>query len=600
MKKPLSLFVLAVPVALAALSMMPLPAAAGIDDLAGTKPGDLAFPTFADADSCKLCHGGGVQGDTSFLPADTWAGTMMGNAARDPVFFAALTVANQDLPGVGTYCLRCHSPIAFVRGHATPPDGSAFDAIDKQGIGCATCHRMTEAPAPNGPYLLGDAQIYYDDNQAVHGPYATCDVNDPLSSCSPAHETLYSASLSDSRFCGQCHQVTNPEVHLLDALGMDTGVEFPLDTTYEEWEKSAYSAVGTPAFASCIDCHMIKKQGAFPVTSIGGTPDRTDPRKHTFVGGNHWGIEAVMVKNPDRVMKYPAAFDLAKQSTLESLAGSVKVTLTGAPAQAMPGDVLTLKVKAENLTGHKFPTGYAESRRAWIAVGVTDASMNDTVLVGAYDAATGTIQANPPTRVYRAVHGQWNGTMPVAEEHLANHDSIVSDTRIPPLGFIPSLTTMPTPEIDYGDGQGGVRNFDEATFMITLPAGLSGAIDVWAKVLYQSMTKEYIDFLVAANTTDSLGQELASIYDQTGKAPPLPAGMAKVTVMLPAGTSSSSSGGGMGGMGGAGGSSSAGAGGGGGEDGGCGCRVVGVPDEAPSAWIFAAISALIAARRRRR
>jgi hypothetical protein len=45
---------------------------------------------------------------------------MMANAARDPVFFAALAVANQDLPSVGTFCIRCHAPIGFVRGHATP------------------------------------------------------------------------------------------------------------------------------------------------------------------------------------------------------------------------------------------------------------------------------------------------------------------------------------------------------------------------------------------------------------------------------------------------------------------------------------------------
>src|SRR5690242_11677956 len=92
-------------------------AGASIGSLKGTKPGDLAFPNFSDADACASCHGGGISGDTSFLASDTWAGTMMANAARDPVFFAALAVANQDKPGVGTYCLRCHSPTAFVSGH---------------------------------------------------------------------------------------------------------------------------------------------------------------------------------------------------------------------------------------------------------------------------------------------------------------------------------------------------------------------------------------------------------------------------------------------------------------------------------------------------
>src|SRR3954465_14442923 len=146
--------------ALAFISLLALEgsALAGIGTLKGTKPGDLMFPDFADADNCASCHGGGINGDTSFLPSDTWAGTMMANAARDPVFFAALAGANQDKPGVGTYCLRCHSPTAFVNGHATPPDGSAVDAIDKQGIGCETCHRATQSTGADAPYILSDAQ----------------------------------------------------------------------------------------------------------------------------------------------------------------------------------------------------------------------------------------------------------------------------------------------------------------------------------------------------------------------------------------------------------------------------------------------------------
>ncbi len=269
---------------LAALSAAP--ALAGIDDLKGTKPGDLAFPDFANADGCANCHGGGFMSDTTYLPTDTWAGTMMANAARDPVFFAALTIANQDTPGVGTFCLRCHSPIGFVQGHATPPDGSAFDSVDKQGIGCETCHRATQSPAPDAPYFLGDAQLVFTEDTSKHGPYPGCDAMDPESACSPAHTTVLETGLADSRFCGQCHQVTNPGVNLRDALGVDTGVAFPLDTTYAEWESSDYAKPGNAVAASCIDCHMPKKAGTWPVTKLFGSPLRTDPREHGFVGGN--------------------------------------------------------------------------------------------------------------------------------------------------------------------------------------------------------------------------------------------------------------------------------------------------------------------------
>lgn len=588
--------------------MLPASSAlAGIGDLGGTKPGDLAFPDFSDADGCGNCHGGGFRGDTTYLPTDTWAGTMMGNAARDPVFFAALTVANQDAPGVGTYCLRCHSPIGFVKGHAAQPDGSLFDAIDKQGVGCETCHRAKQSALPEGPYLYSDAQLVYDEVTAKHGPYPTCDMSDPNSACSPAHETVLDTGLASSRFCGQCHQVTNPDVHLRDATGADTGLEFPLDTTYEEWEKSAFGTVGDPSFASCADCHMPKKIGMWPVTKLPFSPERTDPREHAFVGGNHWGIQAVMEANPDRVAAYPAAFDLALQRTLDNLAASVKVTMMGAPASLKPGDSFEITVHVENLTGHKFPTGYAESRRAWIAVGFSDGAQMETALAGAYDMATGHIQASPATHVYRAQHGKWDGAAGQPEEHLALHDMIISDTRIPPKGFGATATTTPTAEIDFGDGQGGYNHFDEMKFTLAAPAG-AGEMTLWARVYYQSMTREYIEFLKNENTTDAKGDELEAIYQATGEAPPIAAGQAEAKVMFPAAptTASSTSGaGGGGGAGAAGGGGGAGGNGGsggkgGGEGGGCGCRVEGGAGSAGGASLAGLLVASFAARRRRR
>ena len=59
-----------------------------------------------------------------------WRGSLKAHAARDPFFRAALAVANQDAPEMGRHCLRCHVPAAFLNDHLTPPDGSAFDALD--------------------------------------------------------------------------------------------------------------------------------------------------------------------------------------------------------------------------------------------------------------------------------------------------------------------------------------------------------------------------------------------------------------------------------------------------------------------------------------
>lgn len=587
--------------ALGLLSLLSRRASAGMDDLQGTQPGALPNDgEFKSAENCSGCHRAAPNAEPpqprDYMPFDSWTGTMMANAARDPVFFAALAVANQDAPGVGTFCLRCHSPISFVRGHATPADGSGFDPaveaegiVDGQGVGCDSCHRATTALPPNDPYFLGNAQIVfgYEFNDAggliKYGPYDNV--------ASPAHAGKQQPALADSRFCGQCHQVTNPDVLLRDATGTPTTHEFPLDTTYEEWAASDFYD-GKPEAKSCIDCHMKKKIGEWPVTKF-GEPLHTDPRDHLLVGGNHWGIQAVMAANESRAQSYANGFQLALARTLETIASAAKVTLVEAPSQAAAGDQVQVTVRVENLTGHKFPTGYAESRRAWIALVLVDAAGAERPLLGGYDIGTGEIQAEPPTREYRAVHGRWNDTVGEKEEHLALHDMIISDTRIPPKGFIASETTKPTQEIDFGDGNGGYRNYDEATFAVTLPADTSGSQTLSARVYYQSMTREYIEFLRSENTTNDKGEALAEIYQATGEAPPLPVSQADAAIVIQ--SAPVTTGGGGGGAGGAGGAEPPPAG----EDDGCGCRTTG---SSGAGWLQATVAGLAlasaAARRR--
>lgn len=598
-----------------ALGLLSHEAAAGIDDLQGTGPDEMPQPNnLGTAERCAGCHRAEIQEHQDYMPTDTWAGTMMANAWRDPVFKAALAIANQDAPGVGTFCLRCHSPIGFLNGRATPPDGSGFDPeasvdgkiIDGQGVSCSACHRALTTPGADDGYIIGNAQLVFDVTPAVAGFTATPMVSGPYEDVvSESHTGERTPELAESAFCGQCHQVTNPEIKLKDADGSETNVEFPLDTTYEEWASSDFRNGGSSP-QSCVDCHMQRRTGEVPVGDRG--PTRTDPRTHILVGGNHWGIQAVMAANPARAADYADSFQLALDSTLKSLASAASVTLVEAPQEAAPGDEIAVTVRVENLTGHKFPTGYAESRRAWIAVFLVDEDGVERPLLGGYDADTGEIQHEPATHEYRAVHGRWNSDAGVGEkeEHLALHDMIISDTRIPPKGFVPSRTTQPTQEVDFTDGNGGYRNYDEARFTLTVPADAFGRQTLSARVYYQSMTKEYIEFLQSANSTDETGDDLLAIYEETGEAPPIlvAADDAEAPLDLGEPPVNASSGNGAGGSdssgNGTGGDSSTGGNvGRSGDDGGCGCRM---PGNAPNGWLPAGLAglALAAAARRRR
>ncbi|WP_433933710.1 MYXO-CTERM sorting domain-containing protein [Sorangium cellulosum] len=596
-----------------AIGLLSHEAAAGIDDLQGTTPSDMPQPNnLGTAERCDGCHLAESEDARDYMPMDTWAGTMMANAWRDPVFKAALTIANQDAAGIGTFCLRCHSPIGFLNGKATPPDGSGFDAagdgvvVDGQGVSCNVCHRAlpTKGSDNTESYFLGNAQLVFD-----HSPEAAGFINTPVmygpyeNIASRSHVGEQAPMLADSRFCGQCHQVTNPEVMMRDASGQETNIEFPLDTTYEEWASSDFGD-GKPSEKSCIDCHMRRKAGEWTVAD--NAPLRTDPRDHLIVGGNHWGIQAVMAADPARAAERATSFQLALDRTLESLASAASVTLVEAPEQAEPGGEITVTVRVENLTGHKFPTGYADSRRAWIAVFLVDEAGVERPLLGGYDADTGEIQRAPATHEYRAVHGRWNSEASAGEkgEHLALHDMIISDTRIPPKGFVPSQTTQPTQEIDFSDGNGGYRNHDEASFTLTVPTDAFGAQTLSARVYYQSMIREYVEFLRSANVTDTKGEELMAIYEATGEAPPILVASedAPIDLGAPPDTTGSGSGGGDGGSGGdgVGGSPTGGAADGARDDGGCGCRT---PGHGHDRWLPAALAGLAlasaAARRRR-
>jgi hypothetical protein len=512
---------------------------------AGTPPGGLAGGTpFDGATACKSCHGG-VKTDsgTVYMPWDTWAGSMMANAARDPLFLASVSVAEQDKPGSGSFCLRCHTPSAYVESRVTPGNGSALNDVDREGVQCAVCHRSidgSQAPTSDAsaPYL-GNAQLYFDVGASgvrYHGPYDD-------SEFTPAHDAVGDPFVGrdDSRLCGQCHQVDNPTEHLYDASGHDTGAPFPLDTTYEEWQHSSYAS-GANA-QSCQSCHMPVEPGSWPVGDGGGNRDQ--PPRHDFVGGNDWGPALVKAANPGL---RDDAYDTTRAAAQANLRAAAKLEIKALPTDGGAGGSVDMTVRVTNLAGHKLPTGYADGRRAWLEVAVVDGTGAAAVQSGAYDATAGTLTEDAQLRLYEAVHGR--GGNP--EDHIAQHQQILRDTRIPPAGFQPTAHTMPIGPITFSSGAG----YDDAPFHVKLPATPGADVTVRVRLVYQAMTAAHVAALASANTTDNRGTQLMQLWQQTGGAAPFV--MAEVTRTVHVGAASTADGG-----------TDAPGGGGGGS--GCGC-----------------------------
>jgi hypothetical protein len=474
----------------------------------GTQPG-LAS-ALEDPSACSACHRGNNATTLPFMPHSSWSGSMMANATRDPLFWAALDVANQDAasigkPGVGDYCLRCHTPRGWLGGNVvkTASGGIAADgekgcrllgtpaaregkSNDYIGVDCHFCHRLMPGGPQGQPGLIGNANAWVDDeanctnpNGDVYGgpcrrgPYRY-EKGDPLE---PPHGHVYSDYHRQSALCGSCHDVTSPDTDegplktLIRADGSDSGRPFPIERTYTEWTRSLFAEAilrdgfgdaprGTPAVArerTCQGCHMPSSADANARACLqnpAGSRTGNLP-VHEFAGANTW-VPAIIkgeyaaTLGSGRPGDYDRAI-AAAQAMLQSSA-ALAATVTGyAPPAAGEPATLDLRVEVTNLSGHKLPTGYAEGRRMWINVQVRDAQDRLVAESGAYDAAGAVLTEDAQARVYEVQQGIWDAATQRCrideggrkQFHFVLNDCVAKDNRIPPLGFRPKAADDP-------------------------------------------------------------------------------------------------------------------------------------------------------------
>jgi hypothetical protein len=497
---------------------------------AGTQPGGLTAP-LAPAERCSECHAGGTTASGErYMAADTWSASIMANATRDPLFLATLTVAEQDSPGLGTVCLRCHTPAGFTAGRATPGLGTRLDALegDLDGVHCDTCHRSIVPTGVAGAPFLSNAQLYYSDAPDGMIPSRFGPRDNPVTS--PRHPSMGSAFIRDARMCGQCHEVSHPLTNRLMADGRDTGAAFPLQSTYSEWSQSDYARRAQPE--TCQTCHMREITGEMlPSTRIPDAPLRAGQRRHEFLGANVWGLALLKAAYPG---ERDDEYDALRAQTQAYLRTAATVAVTGA-ATGVAGGAATVRVRVTNLSGHKLPTGYEDARLMWLQVMV-----GDTVVSGAY--VNDELVEDAQARVYRFQAGRLEGGVVTPSDFVARHNVVIEDTRIPPLGMRADARTAPVGRDYAGGADGALRNYDEATFTVPLPA-TAGAATVTARLMYRTTTKHYVEAIASANRTDDRGRTLLALWNATGRAAPVVVAEGSATVTVTAAAASEPEGG---------------------------------------------------------
>jgi hypothetical protein len=527
-------------IAFVAIAFAGTPVPTTLEDfkLSGTQPLGIAHP-IANATECGACHG---FYDEAHEPWNTWSASMMGQSARDPIFYAALSVANQDADFAGDLCLRCHTPSGFMEERTlnaagTVPDGSQLSATDLQGVSCNFCHRMVDpvyepgvSPAidfdvlddltpvviglPAIPPVPGSGNYILDTFDRRRGPF---DFNVDYPGGFFYHEWAYSPFHQESQMCATCHDVSNPiysrqpdnsyvlntsdEPHQTQS-GYDM---FPVERTYSEWLMSDFAdgpiemggrfGGNKTAVSSCQDCHM--PDATAEGCRVPGSPTRTDMPVHEFNGGNNWVLKAVRALYSDDdtgLTDSNVADSIARAEHMLAQASDMELSVVGTD----------LNVRIINQTGHKLPTGYPEGRRMWINVQFLDATGALVAEHGHYDDTTAEL-TTADTKVYEAHLGvdaavsAMTGVPEGKSFHFVLNNVREFDNRIPPRGFTNAeFTTVQAEPVGYSypDGQ----YWDDTLYPI--PAG---AVSADVKVYFQTTTKEYIEFLRDENVTDSNG-----------------------------------------------------------------------------------------------
>ena len=512
----------------------------------GSQPLDAGG--FQDHTACANCHGGY---DPAVEPGFNFNGMMMGQAARDPLFYACLAIAEQDAPSAGDLCLRCHTPFGWLAGRSQPTSGSQLTALDRDGVACDFCHRAVDpiykagvSPAEDQAVLdallpahvptgYANGQFVVDPQARRRGPFT-----DPVA----PHAFLASPFHRTGEMCGTCHDVSNPVFARVSgadyapgpfdqqAASFAPGDLMPLERTYSEWKNSAYPAgVYAPDFAgnkpggivaTCQDCHLRDVSGVG--CNDPAAPVRPDLPLHDMMGGNAWMPSVIN-------SLYPAETDataLAAGAT-RAVAMLQKAATLAISVQPDGGGYLAT-VTVTNRCGHKLPTGYPEGRRMWLHVVARDDQAQVVYESGAYDAATGVLAASPPPAVYDAHLGMSPalagalGLPAGVSFHFALNDTLYKDNRIPPLGFTnaafaafgggPVDPNWPGPGPRYADGQ----NWDGSTF--PLP---STTRSVEATLYYQTTSKDYVEFLRDHNATNTAGQTMYDAWVANGRSAPV-------------------------------------------------------------------------------
>jgi hypothetical protein len=330
--------------------------------------------------------------------------------------------------------------------------------------------------------------------------------------------------VTQAALCAVCHTLFTPTV---DDDGNVVGT-FPEQMAFLEWEHSDFSGQ-TP----CQDCHMPNAEGALAISTIPPTlPERSPFAQHHFVGGNVLMLRILQAHRGELEVAASATdFDGTIARTLAQLQNDAANLAISFAVRNQT--TLTADVTVENLTGHKYPTGFP-SRRVWVHFTVVDGE-GATIFESGSPGADGTItgdDADASLTAFEPHHTEITDPQEVQIYQSVMEDNAenvtytllraagyAKDNRLLPTGFDKTTASNDFAVVggaltdnDFHGGSDTVRYEIDVT-------GRTGPFTVSAELLYQAVATPFVEDIRPAGTTSS--DRFVTLFDGADRSPVL-------------------------------------------------------------------------------
>lgn len=478
-----------------------------------------ALSLFTHSENCVGCHNNlSTPAGEDVSIGSTWRSTMMANAARDPYWQAGVRRETIDHPShaaeIQDECAACHMPMAQKIAHASGGTGEVFahlpiarsgrstlETLAADGVSCSVCHQI----APDG---LGTRDSFNanfrmkttppDGARVIFGPHRVDAGRKTIMRSVTGFVQAEAPHVKQSELCASCHTLITtaygPQGQVVGSL--------PEQMNYQEWQHSDFAREGR----ACQSCHMPVASGPIRAASVLGDA-RDTLATHVFVGGNAYMVRLLnRYRTELGVVALPAELEATARATVRQLerdTASIAVSkpvLTASSTSLGAGRSLSFDVDVQNLTGHKFPTGYP-SRRTWLHATVRDdrgrivfesGAVNDAGAIAGNDSDSDPLAFEPhydritrpdQVQIYEPILGDPRG---VPTTGLLTATQYLKDNRLLPRGF-DKATADPEVAV-YGDAARDADftgSGDRVHYVVEVSGGSSYTVDV--ELRYQSI-----------------------------------------------------------------------------------------------------------------